>query len=170
MSRTDKDLPDWVGALHAAQNGRVTNVYHSHDCVDYENEFTGAGPRGYTTKRVNRTDAEANGWPLSPYWAHEPGETVLAHVPFGPFPCDVDTATSRCSRYITGRERRTLCPCCSAPHNPRRRAAERDWLRAVAKEYHASDGLDIDPHWEPLTHGVNEAKTPWQGRYLRSGR
>lgn len=169
MSRTDKTNPEWVKALHADRDGRATETHHSTRCADYVHPLYGWGPTDYVVMRVDRAVAEANGWPPAPFWARETGPTVVVNVPRAPHACNVDSPTGNCRRYIVGRDRRILCSCCAPPANPRRRAAERDWLREAAKEYNAfasTGGFDADPDWEPTTRGIHEAKTPWQGRYV----
>ena len=151
MSRTDKDAPDWVRALHAAQDGRRTVVRHSLFCVDYTSQFR-SGPVVDRWMRVTRADAIANGYVISPYWAdEETSEFVHALVPYGPFPCDIDVPGNRCARHTTGGRRRSswfTTPSSDERHllyfGPER-AAVRDSLREAAKEYRATGEVDTEP-------------------------
>lgn len=165
MSRTDKDLPYWVKAIHADAKGYPTRVWHRDNCVDYINPLTGAGPRTYAVQLVERAVATANGWELARTWHDEDDVVVYVRVPAAPRPCDVDTATGKCSRHMRREGRRYECSCCRAPRKPVRRAAERDWAREAIKEYRGSGGLVADPDWVPEAREYDEARTAWQSRY-----
>lgn len=165
MSRTDAHDPYWVRALHAHRSGLRTEVRHSRYCEDRLDPRTGEGPDLYEIRYVTRADAEAYGWAI--HWqSDETSVAVYCRVPRVPHVCDVDTARGKCDRIVDRVTHRVLCSCCSPPDTGPHRAAERDWLRGVVREYNASGGLDIDPDWEPSVSGHEWRKVPWRGRYI----
>lgn len=145
MSRTDHHNPVRVRAHHAHLDGHAADEHHSAFCVNYVDHLGRVGPRPYRYRLVTRDEAKTNGWTIA--WESGSSSRVTAAVPFGPFECDIDDVSGRCSRWIEDRDRmpytgpigktnrRTYY---SAPE----RAAVRGSLRRALTEYNATGDVD----------------------------
>ena len=147
MSRTDHHAPAWVKALRAAEDGQPTGERHHHACPNY----TGTWRPTHVIDWVRHDVADANGWEFSRLF-HTTATHGVYRVPVVERPCDIDTATGKCVRWVENvptrwyggiRVRRVEI---NRDYFRPERASVRDSLRDAAKTYRGTgDVEDIDP-------------------------
>lgn len=144
MSRTDKDLPGWVAAMHAAWAGEHTVIRHGNNCIDRVTH-SGAGPYGYERALMALDDVDE-------FIASHPGAVLVwdntvsasVRVPVEPHPCDVDTAGGNCDRLHFPTEPPWCGCCCPWDGCPPRGADKQNLRQAVRAINSGIDPFDVD--------------------------
>lgn len=156
MSRTTKDVPQWVRIKRAHAQGAVTEIHHDVNCEDRFNRRTGEGPTGLRRVWLEEPEAQAAGYD---YTLTISGK-ACATVPTPPTPCTVDMPQSKCCRalVVSPNWLPNDCGCCG-PDTAREvranRSADRAWkTRAIRQaRWGDYDLIDDDPAMRTIVRG-----------------